>query len=290
MSAEAPASATLSAKCRAAVGAPWCSGGAPTRRPAASCKARRIREEEELFGRAVPALNTSGPLRSPRLFAHRCAARAAAAVCCKLQQRRMRCCWRAQPQQRHWLAPSAPRQLRACASRVGRAPRAAGEREEAAPRVERPSFELSAEQAFAAQWTALKHNDTPHIDAGIEVLYAFADVDLFLPRSRYFGCSQDLGQFERFRRVLHTPQYRALLNHVELRVLSTLQVSEREVWQRVSVTAVRAGQQAQYCLALRQQLGGLRDGWWLGAGLTCDAAPAAAPADEDCSDDAQQEP
>jgi hypothetical protein len=134
----------------------------------------------------------------------------------------------------------------------------------------------------------LKHNDTPHIDAGIEVLYAFADVDLFLPRSRYFGCSQDLGQFERFRRVLHTPQYRALLNHVELRVLSTLQVSEREVWQRVSVTAFRAGQTAQYCLALRQQLGGLRDGWWLGAGLTCDAAPAAAPADEDGSDGAQQ--
>ena len=199
----------------------------------------------------------------------------------------MRCCFRAQ-QQRHWLALSAPRRRRACASRLGRARAAEERRDEVAPRIERPSFALSAEEAFAAQWAALKNNDTPHVDSGIEVLYSFADIDLYLPRSRYFGVNQDLGQYERFRRVLHTPQYRALLNHVELRVLSTLQVSEREVWQRVSVTAFRAGQTAQYCLALRQQLGGLRDGWWLGAGLTCDAAPAAAPADEDASDDAQQ--
>ena len=198
----------------------------------------------------------------------------------------MRCC---SHQQRHWLAPCAPRRLRASASRIARAPRAAEEREEASPRVDRPSFALSAEEAFAAQWTALQHNDSPHVDAGIEVLYSFADIDLYLPRSRYFGIRQDLGQFERFRRVLHTPQYRALLSHVELRVLSTLRVSEHEVWQRVSVTSFRAGERAQYRLALRQQVGGLRDGWWLGAQLTCDAAPAAAPAEgEDDGEDVQQ--
>jgi hypothetical protein len=66
-----------------------------------------------------------------------------------------------------------------------------------APRAAtRPSFELSAEAAFEAQWCALADNDTPSTDAGIEVLYAFALVDLFLPRSRYFGYNSDLGQFE----------------------------------------------------------------------------------------------
>jgi hypothetical protein len=174
------------------------------------------------------------------------------------------------PQQRHCHAPL----LRARASRCA----AAGE---AAPRVERPSFSLSAEEAFEAQWAALRDNDSPHVDAGVEVLYSFADVDLFLPRSTYFGHKQDLGQFERFRRVLHTPQYRALLNHTQRRVLSTLAVSEREVRQRVAVTAFRAGQQAEYCLTLKQQLGGRRDGWWLAASLACDAAPAPADDGED---------
>jgi hypothetical protein len=62
------------------------------------------------------------------------------------------------------------------------------------PRVVAPSFQLSAEEVFAAQWDALAANDTPHVDHGVEVLYSFADVDLFLPRSRYFGPSADLGQ------------------------------------------------------------------------------------------------
>jgi len=148
-------------------------------------------------------------------------------------------------------------------------------------RVERPSFALSAEEAFDAQWAALRTNDEPHLDAGVEVLYAFADVDLFLPRSRYFGLQQDLGQFERFRRMLHTPAYRSLLNHTELLTLSTLAVSEREVWQRVRVTSFRAGQQAEFCLTLKQQLGGRRDGWWLASSLICDAAPASPDGEED---------
>ena len=138
------------------------------------------------------------------------------------------------------------------------------------PRIVAPSFALSAEEAFAAQWDALAANDTPHVDHGVEVLYSFADVDLFLPRSRYFGPSADLGQFERFRRNLHTPRYRALLGHTERRVQSTLRVSEREVWQRVFVRGFRTGEVGCYCLTLRQQLGGRRDGFWLASSLSCD--------------------
>ena len=45
-----------------------------------------------------------------------------------------------------------------------------------------------------------------------QVMCRFAAVDP-VERSKYFGRSFDLGQFERFRRVFHTPAYRALLNH-----------------------------------------------------------------------------
>jgi hypothetical protein len=36
--------------------------------------------------------------------------------------------------------------------------------------------------------------------------------------------SFDLGQFERFRRIMHIPAYKPLLNHEEVTTLSTLQV------------------------------------------------------------------
>lgn len=41
--------------------------------------------------------------------------------------------------------------------------------------------------------------------------------------------SFDLGQFERFRRIMHTPYYRTLLNHQSVSSLSTLQVSHQSV-------------------------------------------------------------
>lgn len=44
----------------------------------------------------------------------------------------------------------------------------------------------------------------------------------FAPCSKSF----DLGQFERFRRIMHIPAYRPLLNHEEVMTLSTLQVSQ----------------------------------------------------------------
>lgn len=37
--------------------------------------------------------------------------------------------------------------------------------------------------------------------------------------------SFDLGQFERFRRIMHIPAYKPLLHHEQVEVLSTLQVS-----------------------------------------------------------------
>lgn len=70
---------------------------------------------------------------------------------------------------------------------------------------------------------ALQSNDQPRYDHGIEVMYRFANFDPF-QRSRYFGKSFDLGQFERFRRIMHIPAYKPLLNHESWQVLSTLKV------------------------------------------------------------------
>lgn len=133
-----------------------------------------------------------------------------------------------------------------------------------------PSLSLSAEETFAVQWHALQQNDCPHTDAGIELVYRFADVDLYLPRSRFFGVSQDLGQFERFRRCFQASEYRVLLSHVRLVVLSNLLVSEEEARQRVLAFGFRGDETATYTMTLRRKLGGAKDGVWLTASLLCE--------------------
>ncbi len=84
--------------------------------------------------------------------------------------------------------------------------------------------------------------------------------------------------------MLHTPAYRVLLGHVRRRVLSTLRVGEREVWQRVAVDGFRPGECGHYCLVLQQQLGGRHDGWWLAVALSAEPRGAA---DEEKEDGAQ---
>ena len=69
-------------------------------------------------------------------------------------------------------------------------------------------------------------------------------------------------------------------------MLSTLRVSERDVWQRVRVRSWRgAGEAACYRLTMRQQLGGRRDGWWLATSLACDSEEGAED-EEDAPPDA----
>ena len=162
----------------------------------------------------------------------------------------------------------------------------------AAPRPLRPCLELSAEQAFEAQWEALEKNDERQLetgletsaDSGVEVLFAFALLDLYLPRSTYFGYSADLGQFERFRRVLHSPRYRCLLSHVERRVLSTV-TEDAQAWQRVRVKGARGQETGEFSMALKRQLGGLKDGIWMTTSLRCDAYHPWGPDEESDADE-----
>jgi hypothetical protein len=133
-----------------------------------------------------------------------------------------------------------------------------------------PSLWLTREAAVEAQLKALKHNNFPSIDHGIEVLYRFTNFDPFA-RSNYFGVNLDLGQFERFRRIFYTKCYKTLLNHTESTVISSLEVAE-DVWVvRVVVrNDWRKGEENTYSFTMKRRLGGYKDGMWFTQALNCD--------------------
>ncbi|KAK9682004.1 hypothetical protein RND81_10G043200 [Saponaria officinalis] len=119
-----------------------------------------------------------------------------------------------------------------------------------------------AEEAVSHQLDALKYNDQPHQDYGIEVMYRFAGFDPF-ERSTYFGPHFDLGQFERFRRIFHHSSYRVLLGHKERKILSSLWVKENHFKQRVWVRGTRPAEEEIFEFTMLQRLGGSWDGYWL---------------------------
>eukprot|EP00249_Psilotum_nudum_P019278 c27176_g1_i6 orf=213-680(+) len=123
-------------------------------------------------------------------------------------------------------------------------------------------LKMAAEEAVKCQLEALKNNDHPHQDHGVEVMYMFASFDPF-QRSAYFGPYFDLGQFERFRRIFHHATYRVLLVHFETKVLSTLYVNEHCLKQRVWVRGARPDEEEIFEFTLVQRVGGCWDGYWL---------------------------
>lgn len=56
-----------------------------------------------------------------------------------------------------------------------------------------PSLQYSNLESLEVQLSALKNNNDPYLDHGIEVLYRFAGIDPW-SRSNYFGRSLDLGR------------------------------------------------------------------------------------------------
>ncbi|KNA15318.1 hypothetical protein SOVF_099350 [Spinacia oleracea] len=125
-----------------------------------------------------------------------------------------------------------------------------------------PTINFSAEEAVSHQLDALKYNDQPYQDYGIEVMYRFAGFDPF-ERSTYFGPHFDLGQFERFRRIFHHSSYRVLLGHKERKILSSLWVKENLFKQRVWLQGTRPAEEEIFEFTMVQRLGGSWDGYWL---------------------------
>eukprot|EP01024_Parvocaulis_polyphysoides_P015728 TRINITY_DN16938_c0_g1_i2.p2 TRINITY_DN16938_c0_g1~~TRINITY_DN16938_c0_g1_i2.p2 ORF type:complete len:192 (-),score=9.04 TRINITY_DN16938_c0_g1_i2:130-705(-) len=123
-----------------------------------------------------------------------------------------------------------------------------------------PRFEYTKDQALQVQLEALQNNNVPYNDHGIEVLYRFASFDPWT-RCRYFGKSQDMGQFERFRRMFHGSVYSALLSHTQSSMKAALQVSETSWMQNVQIVSV-SGEIQTYSFFMVQRVGGRRDGYW----------------------------
>ncbi|XP_050263700.1 uncharacterized protein LOC126707969 isoform X3 [Quercus robur] len=114
-----------------------------------------------------------------------------------------------------------------------------------------PRLNFSAEEAVQHQLDALKYNDQPRQDYGIEVMYRFAGFDPF-QRSTYFGPFFDLGQFERFRRIFHHSTYRVLLGHKDRKILSSLFVKENRFKQRVWIRGSRPGEEEIFQITMAQ--------------------------------------
>ncbi|KAA3470544.1 DNA-directed RNA polymerase subunit beta [Gossypium australe] len=129
-----------------------------------------------------------------------------------------------------------------------------------------PRLTFNAEEAVQHQLDALKYNDQPRQDYGIEVMYRFAGFDPF-ERSTYFGPFFDLGQFERFRRIFHHSSYRVLLGHKERKILSSLFVKENQFKQRVWILGSRPNEEEIFEFTMVQghqlRIGGSWDGYWL---------------------------
>ncbi len=70
----------------------------------------------------------------------------------------------------------------------------------------------------------------------------------------------DLGQFERFRRVMHSPPYSTLLEHNSVELLGALQISDTRWLQRVKVVGRNGLEERVYDFVLVQRIGGRYDG------------------------------
>ncbi|XP_017983332.1 PREDICTED: uncharacterized protein LOC18588967 isoform X2 [Theobroma cacao] len=111
-----------------------------------------------------------------------------------------------------------------------------------------PRLTFSAEEAVKHQLDALKYNDQPRQDYGIEVMY----------------------RFERFRRIFHHSTYRVLLGHKERKILSSLFVKENRFKQRVWILGSRPEEEEIFEFTMVQRIGGSWDGYWLTESLLHD--------------------
>ncbi|XP_030478916.2 uncharacterized protein LOC115695948 isoform X2 [Cannabis sativa] len=111
-----------------------------------------------------------------------------------------------------------------------------------------PRLNFGAEEAVQHQLDALKFNDQPRQDYGIEVMY---------------------------RRIFHHSTYRVLLGHRERKILSSLFVEENRFKQRVWIRGNRPEEEEVFQFTMIQRVGGSWDGYWLTESLLHDGDPFA---------------
>lgn len=84
--------------------------------------------------------------------------------------------------------------------------------------------QFSPEETLESLLQALRQN-SPTKDDGIDALYIFANLDIWALTHTFFGRKMDLGQFERFKRVLVASPYNAILRSADSSTLSALRLS-----------------------------------------------------------------
>ena len=132
-----------------------------------------------------------------------------------------------------------------------------------------PSLQYDREETIQIQLESLRNNNDPYPDHGLEVLYRFAGIDPW-SRSNYFGRSLDLGQFERFRRIMNTECFSLLVNHTSAEMLSSMEISEH-VWKaRFCVGNHYRKEERIFEFTMCRELGGRYDGVWFTRQLICD--------------------
>ncbi len=87
-----------------------------------------------------------------------------------------------------------------------------------------PKPELAPQEVVRIVLDALKKNDTPREDAGIETTFRFASA----------ANKRVTGPIERFKKLVKTPHYRPMLNHKSARLGLSL-VDGNTVTQRVTI-------------------------------------------------------
>ncbi|CAN8069166.1 unnamed protein product [Agarophyton chilense] len=106
--------------------------------------------------------------------------------------------------------------------------------------------------------SALRSNarSGPCKDDGIDALYAFANLDIWALSHHFFGRRMDLGQFERFKRVIVADPYDVFFADYESETLSALRDGDDSYISR-RLFRVRGGVETVFTFSMsRQEFGG----------------------------------
>lgn len=123
--------------------------------------------------------------------------------------------------------------------------------------------QFSAEETLDVLLHALRENTRsgPRKDDGIDALYVFANLDIWALTHRFFGKKMDLGQFERFKRVIAASPYDVLLRDYRMNTLSALRIDDSYVSRR---KFEEDGQITVFTFTLKKtEFGGGRDRAWM---------------------------
>mmetsp|Transcript_3425 Transcript_3425/g.10399 ORF Transcript_3425/g.10399 Transcript_3425/m.10399 type:complete len:213 (-) Transcript_3425:190-828(-) len=122
--------------------------------------------------------------------------------------------------------------------------------------------QICPEKTLDSILEALRENlkNGPRKDEGLEALYTFANFNVWQVTSNFFGRKMDLGQFERFRRVMITKPYEIIVNHEQREVLSAMRIDDKRYHARICFTNSSAESLTFYFTMSRTKLGDF-DSW-----------------------------